>query len=122
MAGNAAPIFAKVGRMGLAKLAAGPHNSSDLTATGAVLVFTADSSNGSIINEVRVKAAPGTTTVATAFRVWVNNGSDASLAVNNSLIAEITIAAIAASTASAREGLTTKTAARFWLIIAAQSR
>jgi hypothetical protein len=29
---------------------------------------------------------------------------------------------LAASTASAREGLTTKTAARFWLIIAAQSQ
>ena len=101
MAGNAAPIFAKVGRIGQAQLAAGPHNSTDLTAAGAVSVFTADATNGSIINEVRVKALPYAATAATAFRVWVNNGSSAATATNNSLIAEITIAAVAIATTTA---------------------
>lgn len=98
MPGNAAPIFARVGKIGQAQAAAAVTG-ADLTS--ASLIFTADSTNGSIVNEVRVKYLPGTSTVATAFRVFVNNGSAVGTTTNNSLIAEITLAAITTSQTAA---------------------
>lgn len=92
MPGNGTPIFARVGKIGQAQLASAVTG-ADLTSAG--LIFTADSTNGSIVNEVRVKYIPGTTlNTATAFRVWINNGSALSTTTNNSLVAEITIAVI----------------------------
>lgn len=91
MAGNATPIFARIGKIGQAQIAAAVTG-ADLTS--AALIFTADATNGSIVNEVRVKYLPGTTTVATAFRVWVNNGGTLSTTTNNSLVTEITLAII----------------------------
>jgi hypothetical protein len=91
MAGNVTPIFARVGKIGQGQIAAAVTG-ADLTS--AALIFTADATNGSIVNEVRVKYLPGTTTAATAFRVWVNNGSALGTTTNNSLVTEITLAII----------------------------
>lgn len=91
MPGNVQPIFARVGKIEWAQ-ATTAVTGADLT--NASLIFTADSTNGSIVKEVRVKYLPGTSTAATAFRVWVNNGSAVGTTLNNTLIAEITIAAI----------------------------
>lgn len=95
MPGNVQPIFARVGKMGQAQLAAAVTG-ADLS-TNAGLIFTADATNGSIVNEVRVKYLPGTTTAATAFRVWINNGGTLSTTTNNSLVTEITIPIITTS-------------------------
>lgn len=103
MAGNASPIFARIGKVGLGLIEGstiGANLGSNLS-TNAALIFTADSTNGSIVNEVRVKYGPGTSTAATAFRVWVNNGSDNSVLTNNALIAEITIPVITSSQSAA---------------------
>lgn len=94
MAGNATPIFGRVGKIGQAQIAAAVTG-ADLTS--AALIFTADATNGSIVNEVRVKYLPGTSTVATAFRVWINNGGTLSTTTNNSLVTEITIPIITTS-------------------------
>lgn len=91
MAGNVQPIFARVAKIGFGQITQAVTG-ADLT--NATLIFTADSTNGSIVNEVRVKYLPGTSTVATAFRVWINNNGTISTTTNNSLIAEITIPAI----------------------------
>lgn len=91
MAGNATPIFARIGKIGQAQIAAAVTG-ADLTS--AALIFTADATNGSIVNEVRVKYLPGTTTAATAFRVWINNAGTLSTTTNNSLVTEITLAII----------------------------
>jgi len=99
MAGNVNPIFAAVGKIGWAQLAAA-NTGADLS-TNAALIFTADATNGSIVNEVRAKYLPGTSTVATAFRVWINNGSTLSTTTNNTLVAEITIPIISTSQTSA---------------------
>lgn len=98
MAGNPTPIFARVGKITWAQEATAVTG-ADLT--NAALIFTADSTNGSIVKEVRVKYLPGTSTVATAFRVWVNNGSSEATTTNNTLISEITIAAITTSQTAA---------------------
>ena len=99
MAGNASPIFAKVGQVGIGTLSAA-NTGSDLS-TNAALIFTGDATNGSIVNEVRAKYTPGTSTVATVFRVWINNGSSPGTTTNNALVSEITIAAITTSQVAA---------------------
>jgi len=94
MAGNSTPIFGRIGKIGQAQIAAAVTG-ADLTS--AALIFTADATNGSIVNEVRVKYLPGTSTVATAFRVWINNNGTLSTTTNNSLVTEITIPIITTS-------------------------
>lgn len=98
MAGNITPIFAKVGRVEW-----GQENTAVTGAdlTNATIIFSADATNGSIVNEVRVKYLPGTSTVATAFRVWINNGSAIGTTTNNTLISEITLAIITTSQVAA---------------------
>ena len=99
MAGNATPIFGRVGKIGFAQLAAAVTG-ADLS-TNAGLIFTADATNGSVVNEIRVKYLPGTTTAATVFRVWVNNNGTLSTTTNNSLVTEITIPIITTSQVAA---------------------
>lgn len=98
MAGNAQPIFARVGKVSWAQ-AATAVTGADLT--NGSLIFTADATNGSIVSEVRVKYLPGTSTAATAFRIWINNGSSLAATNNNTLIAEITMPAITTSQVAA---------------------
>lgn len=99
MAGNGTPIFARVAKIGQGQMTAAV-TAADLTS--ASLIFTADATNGSIVNEVRVKYLPGTTfAAATAFRLWVNNNGTLSTTTNNSLVTEITIAIITTSQVAA---------------------
>lgn len=98
MTASTTPIFAKQGNIGFAQTATAVTG-ADLT--NGALIFTADATNGSIVNEVRIKYLPGTSTVATVFRVWINNGSAIGTTTNNTLISEITIAAITTSQTSA---------------------
>lgn len=98
MTASTTPIFAKIGKINFAQTSTAVTG-ADLT--NAALIFTADSTNGSIVNEVRVKYLPGTSTVATAFRVFINNGSAIGTTTNNTLIAEITITAITTSQTAA---------------------
>lgn len=98
MPGNPSPIFARVGKIGQANCIAAVTSSN---LTSGSLIFTADSTNGSIVKEVRVKYFPGTTTAATAFRVYYNNGSNQGNWDNNSLISEITLAIVTTSQTAA---------------------
>ena len=99
MAGNVQPIFGRVGKIGIAQLGAA-NTGADLS-TNAALIFTADATNGSIVTEVRAKYLPGTSTVATAFRVWINNGGALATTTNNTLVTEITIPIITTSNIAA---------------------
>lgn len=100
MPGNVQPIFARVGKISWAQLATAVTG-ADLTNAG--LIFTADATNGSIVNEVRVKYLPGTSTVATAFRVWVNNNGTLSTTTNNTLVQEITLPIITTTQTAATQ-------------------
>lgn len=67
--------------------------------TGTVVtVFTAGA-NGSKIDQIKVRALG--TNVATVLRFFINNGSDNTVSINNSLIHEITIAATTLSEVAA---------------------
>lgn len=88
MPANTAPIFTLT-----PKVAWGVIDTANTAkdGTGTVVgVFTAGS-NGSFLEKVVIKAKG--TNVATALRVWLNNGSTNATAGNNTLIADITIAA-----------------------------
>lgn len=68
--------------------------------TGTVVtVFTADATNGGRIERIKVRAKG--TNVATALRVWINNGSSNATPANNTLFVESTIAATTLSEVAA---------------------
>lgn len=89
MAMNTAPIYsaAPIISWGVIDTA---NTAKDGTGT-VVPVFTADATNGGRVEKLRIKAKG--TNVATVLRVWLNNGSTNATAANNTLLAEMTIAA-----------------------------
>ena len=99
MAGNALPIWPKIPKIGGGQLTTTAVTGADMT--NALLIFTADATNGSILYEVRVKALPTATTAATAFRVFINNNGTLSTTTNNTLIAEISLPIITVSSSGA---------------------
>ena len=92
------PLFTLTPNIGIGQLTSA--SSTNTLATGAALIFTAGT-NGGIVTEVRIKMIPGTATSATAFRLWLNNGSAAGTATNNALIAEYTVPAFTNSQTAA---------------------
>lgn len=58
------------------------------------LVFTTDATNGSYIERLRFKA--GGTNVATVARIYLNNGSAATTATNNTFYGEVSLPATTA--------------------------
>ena len=95
MAGNALPIWPRIPKIGAGQLTTSVVTGNDLT--NAALIFTADSTNGSVSYEIRVKALPGNNSVATAFRIHINNGSAVGTSGNNTLILELSLPIITAS-------------------------
>lgn len=88
MPANTAPIFTLTPKVSWGVIDTA-NTAKDGTGT-VVGIFTAGA-NGSFLEKVVIKAKG--TNVATALRVWLNNGSTNGTAANNSLIADITIAA-----------------------------
>lgn len=54
-------------------------------------VFTADATNGGRVEKLKIRGLG--TNVATVLRVFINNGADPTVAANNSLFTELSIAA-----------------------------
>jgi hypothetical protein len=103
MATNTKPIWpgagiinnGEAGAANLKVVVTGANTSADLTTTtNAVLVFTADATNGGIINKLRFKAynTDGTTaTAATCARIYICDGTLA--AANCTFLGDITLPA-----------------------------
>lgn len=91
MAANTTPIFNRQPAAKWVALSASAVTSTDGTDANVKTVFTADATNGSRIETVYVQHS-GTNPNATVIRFWVNNGSTAGTATNNSLIHEETLA------------------------------
>ena len=97
MAANIDPIYSKAGDVskdagtGMNQLLTAAAN--DYTGIGAnnSLVFTADPTNGSFLQRLRLKA--GGTNVASVLRVFLNNGSVNTTAANNTFYGEISLPA-----------------------------
>lgn len=101
MPANTTPIFGRAGNIEWAALTAA-NTAMDGTGTVAT-VFTADAANGSYLQKLVVR--PKGTNVATVLRVFMNNGSDNSVAANNALIGEYTLPATTATATAALAGI-----------------
>ena len=100
MAGNATPIFSRVGSISLGSAITAVV--TDYLGTGAnnvVLNYTADATNGGFVQRIRFKAA-GTNAVSVA-RIYFNNGSTNATATNNTFYGEISLPATTGSTTAA---------------------
>lgn len=95
MAGNAAPIYSKVGSVSnngttgmnqLVTAAATDYTGIDADTS---LIFTADATNGSFVQRIRFKA--GGSNVATVARIYINNGSTPATAANNVFYGEVSL-------------------------------
>lgn len=100
MAGNANPIFSRVGSVSLGSGITAVVTDYDGTgANNVVLGYTADGTNGGFVQRIRFKAK-GTNAIAVA-RIYFNNGSSNTTATNNTFYGEISLPATTASTTSA---------------------
>jgi hypothetical protein len=100
MAQNTSPVFPLVPVITWVNAAGLVANTTtDLTAgTNYNSGFTANATNGSRVDFVRVRALG--TNVATVIRVWLNNGSATTTAANNTQFFERTLAATTVSQTS----------------------
>ena len=90
MAQNTTPIFLGVPRCSW--VTTGTSANTNLDGTGTVAtVFTADATDGSRINKVRLTHMGSN--VATVVRLFVNNGSTNATATNNALLKVVAMAA-----------------------------
>jgi hypothetical protein len=90
MAANNNPIFILLASNQWPAVITAANTAKDGTGTVATL-FTADTTNGGYVN--KVIAMPLGTNVATVLRIFLNNGSSTSTALNNIMIAQVTITA-----------------------------
>lgn len=105
MAGNATPQFTKNGIIGSVLVTAANTSSQGggTIATDIFKIVTADATNGSFVEYVRVMATAtaATTTTATVARIFASSvTSGATTSANTYLIAEIALPAIGADNAS----------------------
>lgn len=87
MAANTTPIFTKQPAMGSASLGTSAVTGTDGTDANVKVLFTADATNGSKIEDVYIQPL-GTNSTDTVVRFWINNGSSAGTALNNTLVHE----------------------------------
>lgn len=105
MAANNEPIFTKVSKIQYAgtnpitaALTSGNISAYNGTDANAVLLFTADATNGSFVHRIRLKCAALTgTSTASVFRVFVNNGSTVGTGTNNCYYGEVALPAVVSS-------------------------
>lgn len=97
---NTSPIFSKIGSLSTNNGTGMPQPitsaANDYTGISAnyQLIWTADPTNGGFVPRIRFKAYG--TNVASVMRVFVNNGSAATTAANNTLVGEISLPATTA--------------------------
>lgn len=92
MAANTTPIFLGTPRASWINIGTSAVTGTDGTDANVKTVFTADATDGSKIEKVYIQHL-GTNNTASTIRFYLNNGSTAGTAANNSLIHEETLAA-----------------------------
>lgn len=100
---NTAPLYLKTPRLSVTGTTMGPTvslaaNDFDGTSANNALVFTADATNGSFLQRLRLKAVG--TNVATVLRIFINNGSANTTASNNDFFEEVALPVTTASATS----------------------
>lgn len=99
MAANTAPIFTKIPDIQWGVVTA-VNAAYDGTGT-TVVIFTAGSADGNRIERITFRSLG--TNAATVVRLFINNGSSAAVAANNTLFFEIAIASTAGGSAALPE-------------------
>lgn len=101
MAANTSPIFSRTPSFGLSDATpiVTANTTTDLTAGTIYLLFTADATEGSYVDKIILQ--PLGTNVATAGRIWINNGATTATATNNTQIKDVTLAATTVSQVAA---------------------
>ena len=103
MAGNASPIYSRIGAIGgIGSATLLTVSAADYTGVGAqnISIFTADANNGGFVQRLRFKSI-GANTGAAVARVYINNGSTNATATNNVFYGEISLPITAATTTTA---------------------
>lgn len=92
MAANTTPIFPLTPNVGHNKVTTADATAAknhDGSSSGAVLLFTAGA-NGARVDEIQAMHLG--TNVATALRIFINNGADPTIPTNNALYKDVTVA------------------------------
>ena len=101
MAANVQPIYSKTADIQWATDIVQSANTTTTLTTGTTYcIFTADTTNGGYVQRVRFR--PLGSNAATVARVWINNGSDTTVAANNAMWDEIAIALTTVSQTAAQ--------------------
>lgn len=101
MAGpNTTPIFPLTPKVSFGKVTAA-NTAKD--GTGTVVTVATGGTNGTKIDQILIRALGSN--VATVMRFFINNGSDSTIATNNTLVHEVTCAATTLSETAALTGL-----------------
>ena len=99
MAANTAPVYSRLGAIGLTTGITGAANTYDGAGANDTLVFTGDATNGNFVQRLRFKAK-GTNTASVA-RVYINNGLTNGTAANNTFYGEVSLPATTATATAA---------------------
>lgn len=97
MPANTTPIYVKQPDISWATVITTANTA--MNGTGTVLTVVTAPADGMFVNRLAVRALG--TNVATVLRVFLNNGSDQTVAANNALLADITLSATTASNTTA---------------------
>lgn len=101
MAANIQPIYSRLADVQWATDIVQSANTTTTLTSGTIYpVFTADTTNGGYVQRIRFR--PLGTNAATVARVWINNGSDTTVAANNAMWDEIAIALTTVSQTAAQ--------------------
>lgn len=103
MAANTSPIYGRISdlQLGGAVIGTSANTATDGTGANTYLLFTADSTEGSFVQSVRLK--PISTIAATVVRIWYCSATGAfsagstNTAANTTMIGEMSVAAWTAS-------------------------
>lgn len=104
MAANTDPIYTRLGDVstngttGMSQPITLAANDFTGVSANNVLVFTADATNGGLVQRLRLKAYG--TNVASVLRIFINNGAAATTATNNTFFGEIALPATTANAAA----------------------
>jgi hypothetical protein len=109
LAANNDPIFTKVADIQFAAtnpitaaMTAANITGYNGTDANAVLIYSADATNGSFVQRVRLKCGAITgTSAASVMRFWVNNGTTVGTATNNGYIGEVALPVVTYSITAA---------------------
>lgn len=106
MAANTSPIFTRAPNVQGVESVTVANNLANITSGTVYLVYTADATEGSLIDYIRLKPNPANNTAATSVRYWINNGLTLGTAANSWIFGEQPIPATTASATNAQVDFT----------------